>query len=168
MPKKPDYPFEVYLTHLLSEKDELQKAWARTKSALATEKAEWRRLEEETKQLQGEIQRWKKEYNDGLGAGSLSALEMTSRRDHLRRLDGDLGDQKRRELAQKRAVEKARRRDETAEAAFLEKSNEVQVHEDRKEQWKKDLKREALRREQKQLEEISTAMHERRQRENRE
>lgn len=167
MSQTPKYQFEVYLTHLRAEKEDLRTLWTASKSALEAEEAELLRLEEETKQLQVEIQRWKKEYNDGFGAGTLSGLEMSSRRDHLRRLDGDLGDQKRKELAQKRAVQKAARAEEAAKDAFLEKSNEVQVHEDRKDQWQKDMKREELRQEQKQIEEISTAMHERRRRENR-
>ncbi len=118
--------------------------------------------------MQAERTKWKDEYNAGLSGGAFSVQDLGLRKDHLKRLDTDLNDQKRAELAQKRAVTKAERIEEAARVAFQEKANEVKVHEDRKERWLADLKKEELRREQKEIEEISTAMHERRRRQDRE
>lgn len=165
MPKAPKYQFESYLIHLRDEKD----ACARTLAAAETERTRQEgilaRLAAKASELAEQFQRWKDEYSQGLRDGVFAVQELGSRRDHLRRMEGDLTDARRAELAQKRAVQRAQQAEDQARSDFQAKANEVQAHEDRKERWLADLKRETLRREQKQAEEISTARHERRRRE---
>ena len=165
MPKAPKYQFESYLLHLRDEKDACARALAAAESERVRQEEILSGLAEKSRQLEQELQRWKDDYSRGLQGGTFAVQELASRRDHLRRLEGDLNDARRAELAQRRAAQKAQRAEDEARATFRAKANEVQVHEDRKERWLADLKREELRKEQKQAEEISTARHERKRRE---
>ncbi|MCA9758115.1 MAG: hypothetical protein KDA27_20140 [Candidatus Eisenbacteria bacterium] len=167
MPKAPKYQFESYLLHLRDEKDAAARALADAENERLRQEQILARLSEKTQALQADGQKWKSDYAAGLEAGAFSVQELGTRRDHLRRLDGDIVEARRQELAQGRAVQKAVRAEDEARATFQAKANEVQVHEDRKERWLQELKREELRKEQKQIEEISTARHERRRRDER-
>ncbi|MEZ4649864.1 MAG: hypothetical protein R3E97_13965 [Candidatus Eisenbacteria bacterium] len=167
MPKAPKYQFESYLLHLRDEKDAAARALAEAETERRRQEEILSRLAEKSAALQADTQRWKSDYAAGLEAGAFSVQELGTRRDHLRRLEGDVVEARRQELAQGRAVQKAARAEDEARALFQAKTNEVQVHEDRKERWLVELRREELRKEQKQAEEISTARHERRRREER-
>ena len=165
MPNPRKYQFEPYLVHLRDEKEGCARALAAAETERMQQEEIFERLAEKTQQIQEELQRWKDDYTRGLRGGAFAVQELGSRRDHLRRLEGDLNDAKRAELAQSRAVQKAQRLEDEARAAFVARASEVQVHEDRKARWLVDLEREALRKEQRQADEFSTARHERRRRE---
>jgi flagellar export protein FliJ len=162
---KPRYAFEAYLTQLLSQKEERQRDLAAALGREAEEIARLDELLERRKQLEGDSARWKEELGHGLRAGEWTVQEMALRQDHLRRLRSDLDDQQRAILAQQRAVERARKAVQEARHALQAVANEVKVHEERKARWLEEIAREELRKEQKRMEEISQALHERRRRE---
>lgn len=165
MSNKPRYDFEAYLTQLLATKEERQRALAAALTREAEEMAKLSALLETRKQLEAESARWKEDLASGLREARWTIQEMTTRQDHLRRLRSDLDDHQRAILSQQRAVERARKATQEARQALQEVANEVKVHEERKERWLEDLARENQRKEQKRMEEISQAMHERRRRE---
>lgn len=165
MANTPRYAFEAYLTQLLSQKEERQRALAGALTRESEEMAKLNALLEQRKQLEAASARWKEELARGLRDARWTIQEMVPRQDHLRRMKSDLDDQQRAILAQQRAVERVRKAVQEARQALQEVANEVKVHEERKARWLEDLAREEQRKEQKRMEEISQAMHERRRRE---
>ncbi|MCA9729212.1 MAG: hypothetical protein R3E12_00235 [Candidatus Eisenbacteria bacterium] len=167
MPPKPRYQFEAYLVHLQGEKETAQRALAEAMDRHADEQRKLAELIAARDALQESLRRWKAELDEGLRAARWTVMEMETRQNHLRRLRTDIDDQQRLVLAQQRAVQRAERAVEEAREALQKIANEVKVHEERKEKWLEELRREEQRLEQKRMEEISQAMHERRRRDER-
>jgi flagellar export protein FliJ len=164
VPAKPRYQFEAFLIQLQGRKESAQRELAAAQGKLQEEEEQLGTLIEERDRLRASRRSWQTERDAGLQAGLWSAAELAGRRDHLRRLATDIDDRQRAVLSQQRAVQRAERVVEEARARLQEISNEVKVHEERKGTWLEGLRREEQRREQKSMEEISQALHERRRR----
>jgi hypothetical protein len=165
MPKPPKYPLQPYLDQVTEQKEDALRGLARAEDALRREIEEQARLQAALDATRTERARREKEYWTGMRQGALTVAEMRTRQGHLDALQSDLEDQRLAVESQKRAVRKAERAAEEARETLKTVSNEVRVHEEKKQRWLDELRDEAARREQKQIEEISLAMHERRRRE---
>lgn len=165
MSQTPRYQLDPYILQLRGEKDERARHLAAAEEEASHQDAILTRLIDRTRHLVEETQRWQEEYQRLLRAAGLTAQALSSRRDHLRRLEGDLAEARRVEERQRQVQENLRRRAEEARAALVAKSAEVRVHEDRRDRWLADLRRAEAQREQKQAEETAAAQHERRRRE---
>jgi flagellar biosynthesis chaperone FliJ len=167
LPPKPRYQFEAYLVHLRGGKEAAQRALADAQQRHVEEQQKLSEMVEARERLQQSHRRWKEELDAGLEAAQWTVAEMGARQDHLRRLRSDIEDQQRAVLSQQRTVQRADRAEEEARQKLQDVANEVKVHEERKERWLEELQREERRLEQKRIEEISQAMHERRRRDDR-
>lgn len=162
--KKPKYPLQVYLTHILGEKERLQTELREAERKHEVEQEKYQTLEREFQQLESDFHRWKGEYETALREGTLNAQDIRRRNDHLKRVQSDANEKRREMLAQQRALQRTERAVEKAREDYQNASNEVKIHEEKKQRWLDDWKREEMRKEQKQIEEISSAMFERRRR----
>ena len=162
--KQPKYQLDVYITHILGEKERLQNELHEAERKHAAEQEKYQALETEFTQLESDFQRWKGEYETALREGTLNAMDIRRRNDHLKRVHSDANEKRREMLAQQRAMQRTERAVEKAREEFQNISNEVKIHEEKKQRWLDELKREEMKKEQKQIEEISSAMFERRRR----
>ena len=163
MPVKPRYPLEAYLGHVRAEKERIFKELAAGLEKVREEEAKRDAIQAKLAQLEADHKRWMADYWQGLREGSLGPNDIESRRNHLEGLASDTRDKKRELLAQERAVLRAEQAAEKVREEFGRISNEVKVHTEKKDEWLRELAREATRKEQRGMEDISTARHVRRQ-----
>ena len=162
--KQPKYQLEAYITHIVGEKERLQNELREAERKHEAEREKYRVLEAEFTQLESDYHRWKGEYESALREGALNAMDIRRRNDHLNRVQSDANEKRREMLAQQRALQRTERAVQKAREDFQNISNEVKIHEEKKQRWLDELKREEMKKEQKQIEEISSAMFERRRR----
>ncbi|MBK8229760.1 MAG: hypothetical protein IPK72_04050 [Candidatus Eisenbacteria bacterium] len=162
MPAKPRYPLEAYLTHLLGEKERAFKELAAALDKVRQEEERRAGMLARLEQLESDHKRWMGDYWQGLREGRFGPNDIEGRRNHLEGLASDTRDQKRELLAQERAVQRAEQAAETVRQEFGRISNEVKVHQEKKDEWLREIAREADRKEQRGMEDLSTARHVRR------
>ncbi|MFN8548410.1 MAG: hypothetical protein U0527_10750 [Candidatus Eisenbacteria bacterium] len=159
MPAKPRYPLEAYLVHIQAQKEQAYKELAAALAKVREEEAKRDAIKEQLEKLEADHKRWMADYWQGLRQGSFAPHDIESRRNHLEGLASDARDRKRELLAQERAVQRAEQAAEKVREEFARVSNEVKVHEEKKEEWRRELLREADRKEQRGMEDLSTARH---------
>lgn len=164
MAKAPRYALEAYLTQLRGEKDQAWKALGAAQTKLTAEEEKKAALEAEHTELEARHRQYMADYWDGLRQGALSGAQIESRRLHLEGIASDTRDKKREILAQERAIVRATQAVEQAKTVYVGFANELEIHEEKKAEWKRGLAREESRKEQRALEDIALARHIRRQR----
>lgn len=162
MPARPRHPLEAYLTHLLGEKERAFKELAAALEKLRQEEERRAGIQAQLEQLESDHKRWMTDYWQGLREGRFGPTDIESRRNHLEGLASDARDRKRELLAQERQVQRAEQAAEKAREEFGRISNEVKAHQEKKDEWLREIAREADRKEQRGLEDLSTARHVRR------
>ncbi len=161
------YKLDVYLTHVLSQKEEVRTRMAEAERKVQEEKDALAALQDRLDKLTESKKLRQKEYWDGMKAGALTAAEIRSKKHYIESIEAEYRDQRRKYLAQERAIQRAEKALAKVRDEYMEISNEVKVHEELKEKWLRERKREKQRREDRSIEEIGSALHERRRRENR-
>lgn len=159
MAKKARYPLQIYLDHILNEKEEASRELAIAQERLRAEEQKKADLEAELVALEAEHEKWMRDYWQGLRQGALSQFDIESRRNHLEGLASDCRDKKLEILAQERQIQKAAQAVDAAREVFQAKANEVRIHEERKLEWAAEILREENRKEERALGDISTARH---------
>jgi len=165
VPKKPRYSLESYLGHVRQKKEEALRALGVAEEKLRVEREKHDRLKGELAALTEERDRRREEYWKGLREGKLTPPEIQGRKNHLEGIESDAREKRMELLAHDRAIARAEKGVEEARGAFQEVSNEVKIHEEKKERWLKELKKEEEKKLQREMEDISSATHERRRRE---
>jgi len=165
VPKKPRYSLESYLEHIRSKKEDALRVLGEAEEKLRVEREKHDRLKSEYDALSTERDRRREEYWKGLREGKLSPPEIQGRKNHLEGIESDAREKRMEMLAQDRAIRRAEKGVEEARLSFQEVSNEEKIHEEKKERWLKELKKEEEKKLQREMEDISGATHERRRRE---
>ena len=156
---------ESYLQHIGQKKEEALRVLGAAEENLRVEREKHDSLKSELDALTGERDRRRKEYWKGLREGKLTPPEIQARKNHLEGIESDTREKRMEMLAQDRAIRRAEKGVEEARLAFQEISNELKIHEEKKERWLKELKREEEKKLQREMEDISSATYERRRRE---
>lgn len=161
MAKKAVYPLQVYVDHLNREMEKVNERLRQAQEALRQEEEKKAALEAALQKLKEDHERWMRDYWTLLRSGGMNSFDIESRKNHLTGLEQDAEEKRREVLAQERQVKKAEQAVEKVREEYLGVSNEIKIHEEKKEEWKRGLRLEEGRKEQRTLEDISIARHSR-------
>jgi hypothetical protein len=163
--KAPRYPLDSYIDQIRTQKEEAQKALAAAEEKVRAEQAALAALIAERERIQAEEARRRAEYWASLRGGAEAASALQARKAHIESLEEDVRAKTMQVLAQERAVKRAEKDVDRAREAFKAISSEVKVHEEKKARWLEQLKLEAAKKEQKELDDVANTMFEKQRRE---
>ncbi len=167
MAKQPKYKLDVYLDEVRRRKESVREELTGAEEKVRVEIEALVTIQAQLDALVRDKEVQSREYWEGMKAGELSVADIRTRKNHLECIEGNYRDQRRKYLAQERAVGRAEKALAAVRERFQEISNEVKVHEELKEKWLEERRREEMKREEKSIEEISSALYEKRRREER-
>lgn len=167
MAKKPKYKLDVYLDDVRRRKKAVRERVVEAEEKVRAEREALEAIQAQLDRLTRDKEERTKEYWKGMKGGTFTVAEIQTRKNHLESIEGSYRDARRKYLGQDRAVGRAEKALAAVQEEYKEISNEVKVHEELKEKWLKKVKYEEMKREEKSIEEISSALYEKRRREGR-
>lgn len=154
MAPRPRYKLEVYLLLLRSQKEAQLDKMRRAQEALEIEKGKLQALSARKDALDSERLRWTRDYWRSLAEGKIAAFDSESRRNHLEGIAMDSRDIQLEIMSQDRAVRTAEAALASEQEAFLSVTNELKLHEQKKDSWLRGLAADADKKAQKEVEEM--------------
>ncbi len=165
MAKKPEYDLQFYLDHIMDQKDEAFQKVGQAQAKVDEEEQTLAGIAVEIEALDADRKAKQKDYWDGMRKGEITAGAIQAKKYHLDALEQDYRELRRKYLAQERAVQRAKKALEKAREEFEEISNEVKAHEKLKDTKEREHRAKMRKKEERSMEEIATALHEKKRRE---